>query len=112
MRWLPLWALVDEEAEKMVLKLIQPPLCEKPFTELLERFNANVPYNGLAHITAPTGIFGENKDKQVTGALETIMTKEGDISVIPLADLEAQFHALRRLLACRVGYCSFTTLPG
>jgi DnaJ homolog subfamily C member 13 len=58
------------------------------------------------------GIFGENKDKQVTGALETIMMKEGEISTIPLVDLEAQFHALRRLLACRVGYCAFTTLPG
>jgi hypothetical protein len=54
MRWLPLWATVDEEAEKMVLKLIQPPLSERSYTELLERFNANVPYNGLAHITAPT----------------------------------------------------------
>ncbi|XP_059475793.1 dnaJ homolog subfamily C member 13 [Neocloeon triangulifer] len=112
MRWLPLWATIDEEAEKMVLKLIQPPLCDKPYAELLERFSANVPYNGLAHITAPTGIFGENKDKQVTGALETIMMKEGDISTIPLTELEVQFNALRRLLACRVGYCSFTTLPG
>ncbi|CAB3364063.1 Hypothetical predicted protein [Cloeon dipterum] len=112
MRWLPLWAMIDEETEKMVLKLIQPPLCDKPYAELLERFNANVPYNGLAHITAPTGIFGENKDKQVTSALETIMMKEGDISTIPLTELEVQFHALRRLLACRVGYCSFTTLPG
>jgi DnaJ homolog subfamily C member 13 len=56
MRWLPLWATVDEEAEKMVLKLIQPPLSERSYTELLERFNANVPYNGLAHITAPTVI--------------------------------------------------------
>jgi hypothetical protein len=63
-------------------------------------------------IIFPQGIFAENKDKRVTGALETMMLKEGDLGTLPLSELEAQFNALRRLLACKVGFCSFTSLPG
>lgn len=53
LRLLPLWATVDEEIENQVLRLVQTPLPDKPYSELLERFNANVPYSGLLHITVP-----------------------------------------------------------
>ena len=53
LRLLPLWATVDEEVENHVLRLVQTPLADRPYTELLERFNANVPYSGLLHITTP-----------------------------------------------------------
>jgi DnaJ family protein C protein 13 len=58
------------------------------------------------------GIFSENKEKLITGALQSLVQKEGDQKTIPSIELEAQFHALRRLAASKVGYAAFTTLPG
>lgn len=40
------------------------------------------------------------------------MQKEGDQKTISDADLEAQFHALRRLIASKVGNAAFTNLVG
>jgi DnaJ family protein C protein 13 len=57
-------------------------------------------------------MFGENKEKIITAALQALVQKEGDQSAISLADLEAQFQALRRLVASKVGFAAFTTLPG
>ena len=36
----------------------------------------------------------------------------GDQNKISEKDLEAQFHALRRLVASKAGFRAFTTLPG
>lgn len=58
------------------------------------------------------GIFSENKEKLITGVLQSLVSKEGDQKSITLVDLEAQFQALRRLLASKVGYGCFTKLPG
>lgn len=46
------------------------------------------------------------------GVLQSLVSKEGDQKTILLVDLEAQFQALRRLIASKVGYASFTKLPG
>jgi len=58
------------------------------------------------------GLFSENKDKLITTALQALVQKEGDQSAISLADLEAQFQALRRLVASKVGFAAFTAMPG
>lgn len=48
----------------------------------------------------------------ITGALQALVQKEGDQKSISNVDLEAQFQALRRLIASKVGYATFTNLPG
>lgn len=47
------------------------------------------------------------------GALQALTQKEAE-AVAPLnnVELEASFHALRRLLASKVGFAAFTNLPG
>jgi len=57
-------------------------------------------------------LFAENKDKLITKALQALVQREGDQSTISLTELEAQFQALRRLVASKVGFASFTTLAG
>ncbi|CAG9813597.1 unnamed protein product [Phaedon cochleariae] len=57
-------------------------------------------------------MFSENKEKLITGVLQSLVSKEGDPKLISLVELEAQFQALRRLVASKVGYASFTKLPG
>lgn len=54
------------------------------------------------------GIFTENKDKIILGALNTLISKDLETN----CEIEAQFHALRRLVASKIGFAAFTTLPG
>ena len=70
------------------------------------------------HTTLPTllhalmqGLFAENKERLINGALQALLLKEGDQTVLPNEELEAQFHALRRLVASKAGYEAFTSLP-
>ena len=57
-------------------------------------------------------LFAENKEKLITGALTAIMTSAPAGANLTLRELEAQFHALRRLCASKVGFAAFTALPG
>lgn len=57
------------------------------------------------------GLFAENKEKLINGALLGLLEKEGDQNVISAENLEAQFHALRRLVASKAGFQAFTSLP-
>lgn len=75
------------------------------------RFNANVSYSGLLHAVTADGLFAENKERLINGALSALLDKEGDQNVITNSELEAQFHALRRLVASKAGFCAFTQLP-
>ena len=54
------------------------------------------------------GLFTENKDKIILGALNAVVSKDLDTD----CEIEAQFHALRRLVASKVGFTAFTNLPG
>jgi DnaJ family protein C protein 13 len=108
----PLHLPVEEEAESIHVKFLQNPPPRRSFFECVRRFNANVPYSGLLYSVTQDGIFSENKEKLITGALQSLVQKEGDQKTIPSIELEAQFHALRRLAASKVGYAAFTTLPG
>ncbi|XP_046608377.1 dnaJ homolog subfamily C member 13 isoform X1 [Neodiprion virginianus] len=129
----PLNLPVDEEVETSHVKFLQQPPGNKSFSEMLERFNANAPYNGLHYSTSQDdnkpldwtvttlqlqvhrvtndylqGLFTENKDKVILGALNALVSKELETN----SEVEAQFHALRRLVASKVGFTAFTTLPG
>ena len=77
-------------------------------------------------------LFAENKEKLISAAILSLITKEGDQDNIPTGELEQQFHALRweiylpwslqffshnfffsrRLVASKAGYGCFTTLAG
>ncbi|XP_034177741.1 receptor mediated endocytosis 8 isoform X3 [Osmia lignaria lignaria] len=54
------------------------------------------------------GLFTENKDKIILGALNALVNKELETN----GEIESQFHALRRLVASKIGFTAFTTLPG
>ena len=58
------------------------------------------------------GLFAQNKEKLINGTLAALLEKEGDQTQISATDLEAQFHALRRLVASKAGFGAFTQLPG
>ena len=77
----------------------------------MARFNANVPYSGLLHTAKNKDALFENKDKMFQAALTAMLAKEGEQDRIPLETLEAQFHALRRLVACKAGFAAFTQVP-
>ncbi|XP_060515817.1 dnaJ homolog subfamily C member 13 [Cylas formicarius] len=108
----PLHLPVEEEAESLHLKFLQNPPVTENFFRCVQRFNANAPYSGLLYSVSQEGIFSENKEKLIMAALQSLVAKEGDQKTISAEELEAQFQALRRLLASKVGYASFTKLAG
>lgn len=108
----PLHLPVEEEAEINHVKFLLNQPVKHSFSMCVRRFNANVPYSGLLYSFTQDGLFSENKDKLIVGALQALVQKEGDQKAITSIELEAQFQALRRLLANKIGYACFTTLPG
>ena len=48
----------------------------------------------------------------ISGSLASLILREGDQDNIPNDELEAQLHALRRLIASKTGFAAFTTLSG
>ncbi|XP_076044368.1 receptor mediated endocytosis 8 isoform X2 [Oratosquilla oratoria] len=108
----PLEVPVEEEVESMHLKFLQQPPPGWTFAEAVERFNANVSYSGLLHAVTAEGLFAENKEKLINGALGACVLREGDQEALPAEEIEAQFHALRRLVASKAGFAAVTALPG
>ncbi|XP_042237903.1 dnaJ homolog subfamily C member 13-like isoform X4 [Homarus americanus] len=122
----PLEVPVDEEVESMHLKFLQQPPPGWTFAEAIERFNANVSYSGLLHavtgealcsrspsmLVGRKGLFAENKERLITGGLGALVLREGDQATLPPEEVEAQFHALRRLVASKAGFACLTSLPG
>ncbi|XP_065200940.1 dnaJ homolog subfamily C member 13 isoform X2 [Planococcus citri] len=109
-RLIPFNALPEEELELTHLKFLSQPPARKQYSEIIERFNANVPYSGLLHSVTQDGIFSENKEKLIIMALQALMLREGDQNEISFPELEAQFQALRRLVASKVGFAALTML--
>ncbi|XP_045537410.1 dnaJ homolog subfamily C member 13 [Papilio machaon] len=107
----PLHQAVDEETESNHLRLFQNPGDMLP-AEVIERFNANVGYSGLIYSVSQDRLFAENKEKLITGALTALVSGASSGSHLTPRELEAQFHALRRLCASKVGFAAFTALPG
>lgn len=107
----PLHQPVDEETESNHLRLFQNPVGMSR-AEVIERFNANVGYSGLIYSVSQDRLFAENKEKLITGALSALVSSAPSGSNLTPRELEAQFHALRRLCASKVGFAAFTALPG
>ncbi|WAR09956.1 DJC13-like protein [Mya arenaria] len=107
----PFTVPVDEEVESQHLKFIMSPAEKMTFNEAVMRFNSNVSYSGLLHAVTQDRLFAENKEKLINGALAGLLEQEGDQNVISSENLEAQFHALRRLVASKAGFGAFTRLP-
>ncbi|CAM4760310.1 unnamed protein product [Rotaria magnacalcarata] len=124
----PFGHLVDDEVEIQHLKfLITPPSGKLStpqdtnhpstaqagisFSEILKRFNANVPYSGLINAVTSEGLFAENKEKLIHSALNTLLDSDTTNNVADLDLLEDQFLAFRRLLASKAGFQAFTQLP-
>ncbi|XP_050693547.1 dnaJ homolog subfamily C member 13-like isoform X2 [Eriocheir sinensis] len=108
----PLEVPVDEEVESMHLKFLQQPPIGWTYVEAVERFNANVSYSGLLHAVTGEGLFAENKERLITGGIGSLVVREGDQATLPADEVEAQFHALRRLVASKAGFACLTSLPG
>ena len=107
----PLHLPVEEDVESQYLKyLVNLPQGVR-LSEAVERFNSNVAYSGLNHAVTQEGLFTENKEKLINGALSALLMREGDQNTLPDEELEGQFHALRRLVASKAGFVAFTTLP-
>lgn len=110
-RFGPLHQPVDEETEANHLKLFLNPVGMSR-SEVIERFNANVGYSGLIYSVSQDRLFAENKEKLISGALNALVMSSASGTSLSPRDLEAQFHALRRLCASKVGFAAFTALPG
>ncbi|XP_023317683.1 dnaJ homolog subfamily C member 13 isoform X2 [Trichogramma pretiosum] len=124
----PLSLPVEEDIEMLHVKFLQQIPNGHTFEDILERFNANIPYSGLLYSVSQDisilnifssrvtvnnrpnfqGLFTENKDKILINALNAVVHK--DLSSD--SEIESQFHALRRLIASKVGFTAFTNLPG
>lgn len=107
----PLTLPVEEEVESMFLKLLGTTPPGPAFISAVEEFNSNIGYSGLNHAVTQEGLFTENKEKLITQALISLLSKDGDQASLSAYDLECQFHSLRRLVASKAGYSAFTELP-
>uniref|UniRef100_A0A182RN06 J domain-containing protein n=1 Tax=Anopheles funestus TaxID=62324 RepID=A0A182RN06_ANOFN len=109
----PLTVSVDEETEANLLRYIisnyQYPVKR---IDVMERFNANIPYSGLNYSVTQDSLFAESKERLITGALQALIGSKEDNAQLNNTELEASFHVLRRLLASKVGFAAFTNLPG
>ncbi|KAL5258298.1 hypothetical protein ACHWQZ_G008960 [Mnemiopsis leidyi] len=108
----PLYLPVEEEVESICLKLLAEVGTKKDTTQTLGEatrfFNTNVSYSGLAHAVTEERLFAENKERLISNALGALVT--ADCSTVK--DTEANFHAMRRLVASRAGFAAFTNLSG
>ena len=107
----PLLLPVEEEVESIFLKGLGTAVTGSDFFNVIEEFNVNIGYSGLNHAVSQEGLFTENKEKLINQAISTLLAKEGNQASVPPVELEGQFHALRRLVASKAGYESFTSLP-
>ena len=107
----PLLLPVEEEVESIFLKSLASAPTGPGFVNAVREFNSNIGYSGLNHAVTQEGLFTENKEKLIHQALSSLLAKEGDQESVSAADLEEQFHSLRRLVASKAGYEAFTSIP-
>ncbi|KAK6624832.1 hypothetical protein RUM44_011696 [Polyplax serrata] len=111
-RWGPLIQPLEQEVESLHLKFFQQRPGNRSLSEMIDRFNANIPYSGLIHSVSQDGIFAENKEKLIHNALQALSSDDSEHLNFSNRELEAQFHALRRLFATKIGFTAFTMMPG
>uniref|UniRef100_A0A914BXU0 J domain-containing protein n=1 Tax=Acrobeloides nanus TaxID=290746 RepID=A0A914BXU0_9BILA len=113
LRLMPFKHLLDEEGETQLMRHITsvPPGLKR--SEMIRRFNANVPYNGLTYSQPQEGFFTENKGRVIVGCLESVLaesyTKDEPDYVLKV---EAQLACLHRLFASKSGFHAFTSING
>ncbi|XP_054167917.1 dnaJ homolog subfamily C member 13-like [Oppia nitens] len=110
-RMAPYYARVDEEVESQHLKFLQTPPNNWTFNDAIRRFNANCAYSGLEHSVTQDGLFAENKEKMIFSSLASFADRDGDHIETSDEHLEQHFQALRRLVASKAGFSSFTANP-
>ena len=110
-RLAPYYVRVDEEVESQHLKFLQTPPSNWTFNEAIVRFNANCAYSGLFHSVTQDGLFAENKEKMIYSALASFAERDDEQNESANEHLEQHFQALRRLVASKAGFSSFTANP-
>uniref|UniRef100_A0AAR2LFU3 J domain-containing protein n=1 Tax=Pygocentrus nattereri TaxID=42514 RepID=A0AAR2LFU3_PYGNA len=108
-RWGLLSMPVDEEVESLHLRFLAAPP-NGNFADAVFRFNANISYSGVLHAVTQDGLFSENKEKLINNAILALLSQDAELAG-PNAELEAQFQAIRRLVASKAGFQAFTQLP-
>ncbi|VDM97385.1 unnamed protein product [Thelazia callipaeda] len=109
LRILPHKFVLDEDAESQCMRhIISPPPGLKRY-DLIRRFNANIPYNGLVCSTSQEGFFTENKSKTIVSCLESVL---GEDFGVETKKCEAQLQCLHRLFASKSGFQTFTVESG
>jgi len=58
------------------------------------------------------GLFTDSKEKLIGNALQALAAEEWEQTNPSVSELEAHFHALRRLFASKFGFATFTSTPG
>jgi DnaJ family protein C protein 13 len=107
----PYYVRIDEEVESQHLKFLQTPPNNWTFNDAIVRFNANCAYSGLIHSVSQDGLFAENKEKMIYNALAAFADRENEQTETSDEHLEQHFQALRRLVASKAGFASFTANP-
>ncbi|KAK6027855.1 DnaJ domain protein [Ostertagia ostertagi] len=113
LRLLPHGQILDEDGESQCMRHVIAPPPGLKRSDLIRRFNANIPYTGLTYSVSQEGFFTENKGKVIVGALEAVLGEcyeKDDPNYV--YKCEAQLQCLRRLFASKSGFQAFTEVPG
>ena len=114
MRLMPYNQLLDEESELQLMRQIINPTPGHKRSDMIRRFNANVPYNGLTHSAPNDSFFSDsNKHKCIVDCLSTVLAEtytDSDAAVV--LKIEAQLACLHRLFASKSGFQAFTAVTG
>ncbi|CAD5210525.1 unnamed protein product [Bursaphelenchus xylophilus] len=114
LRLLPFKQLLDEDGEAQLLKHIVdvPPGLRR--SDMIRRFNANIPYNGLTYSQPKDSFFSDNnKSRNIVNCLEAVLAESyPPDEPMSLLKCEAQMACLHRLFASKVGFQAFTAVNG
>ncbi|CAI5438006.1 unnamed protein product [Caenorhabditis angaria] len=113
LRIVPFSMGLDEDSESQCMRHIiaSPPGLRR--SDLIRRFNANIPYSGLRFSKSHEGFFTENKGKVIVGAIEAVLSENyGSEDPTYKHKTEAQLQCLRRLFASKSGFQAFTEVNG
>lgn len=105
-RFGPFYIPVDEEVETNHLRFLVSFPARWDFSRAILQFNVNVSYKGLIHASLQ-----ETKEKLIQNALMSLLERDGDSEQITPELLEAQFQCIRRLVASKTGFATFTQIP-
>ncbi|KIH65507.1 DnaJ domain protein [Ancylostoma duodenale] len=111
LRLLPHGQLLDEDGESQCMRHVIAPPPGLKRSDLIRRFNANIPYTGLTYSVSQEGFFTENKGKVIVGALEAVLGEcyeKDDPNYV--YKCEAQLQCLRRVLSYKNEAIDYATV--